>query len=129
MEIFLNSIKEIQLKTRKISNEEADFSEEEIIKKIQSLFDEGEIELKIIDEIRKRPYFERPFYGWYLPINGYHKKSSLDTVKNKNISFTATYFPKEINHCYNFQTNSLLLWLSSTENYSENLLHKIYIPI
>ena len=77
----------------------------------QSFLKEHEEVISIVNELAKRPFFERPFYGWILPDFG--MRCSLETVKSKPIGFIGVYYLKESENDFVFKPNSLYNWLTS----------------
>ena len=77
----------------------------------QSFLKEHEEVISIVNELAKRPFFERPFYGWILP--DFQMTCSLNIAKNKSIGFVGIYYLLESKDDFVFKPNSLYNWLTA----------------
>jgi hypothetical protein len=72
----------------------------------------------LIRSLAKRPFFERPFYGWIIP--DYSMECSLLTAKDKNLGFVGVHYLTEINGDYVFRPNLIYNWLVVGNTESES---------
>lgn len=77
----------------------------------QSFLKEHEEVISIVNELAKRPFFERPFYGWILP--DFQMTCSLNIAKNKSIGFVGVNYLLESKDDFVFKPNSLYNWLTA----------------
>ena len=61
-----------------------------------------------IAELARRPYFERPFYGWFLP----NRQCPRTTFAQVQKRFVGIHYLKEADAGYAFQATPLFQWLA-----------------
>lgn len=61
-----------------------------------------------LKELAKSPYFNRPFYGWFLP----NEKCPRTTFQEAGVRFMGIHYLKEAQGSYGFQPTALFQWLA-----------------
>jgi len=68
----------------------------------------------IIRELARRPFFERPFYGWIIPGKcSTSEDCKLLTAKDMQLGFVGVYYLLEKDDDFIFHPNSIYKWLVS----------------
>lgn len=110
MEVEQFVLEFIQLLTGIVESRQA--ADESARQKLREVFDKYKhLAIPVIQELAKRPYFDRPFYGWHLPMP--HDVPSRNTANDVQIQFVGIHYLRETSEGYEFDETPLFKWLSA----------------
>lgn len=72
---------------------------------------ENKSAVNLLNALGKRPYFERPFYGWYLP----NIECPRCIFKDAGVRFIGIYYLTNMGDEYRFEPTPLFRWLSASQ--------------